>query len=190
MSDLSPESRALLGREGPLDEASGADLDARREAIFRALGVPPPAALPTPTTDTPTAPDPASSAAPASPASMGGSAWPTGAKVALAIAAALVLGAGALLLSPNAEQGPSDSAEGTPLAAGADAGGVTLSSGDSPEALVAGDAPTVEPAPEPADAPPALRPERALAGGGWGDCKPPACRRVPDGGRRPPPCGP
>ncbi|MBK6812288.1 MAG: hypothetical protein IPI43_12655 [Sandaracinaceae bacterium] len=165
MSDLSPESRALLGREGPLDEASGADLDARREAIFRALGVPPPAALPTPTTDTPTAPDPASSAAPASPASMGGSAWPTGAKVALAIAAALVLGAGALLLSPNAEQGPSDSAEGTPLAAGADAGGVTLSSGDSPEALVAGDAPTVEPAPEPADAPPALRPERAPARG-------------------------
>ncbi len=58
MSDLSPESRALLGREGPLDEPSGADLDARREAIFRALGVPPPAALPMPTADALTQPSP------------------------------------------------------------------------------------------------------------------------------------
>jgi hypothetical protein len=165
MSDLSPESRALLGREGPLDEPSGADLDARREAVFRALGVSLPAALPTPTPDTPTPSEPASSATPASPASTGGAAWPAGAKVALAIAAALVLGAGALLLSPNAEQGPSDSAEGAPLAAGADADEVTLSSGDSPEGLVAGDAPAVEPAPEPADAAPALRPEPAPAHG-------------------------
>lgn len=122
MSDLSPESRALLGREGPLDEPSGAELDARREAVFRALGVPPPAPLPTSASDTPALPEPASGPTPGSPTTPGASAWPAGAKVALAIAAALAVGAGALLLSPDAGRDtPPGTLEGAPQHARLDA---------------------------------------------------------------------
>ncbi len=153
MSDLSPESRALLGREGPLDEPSGADLDARREAIFRALGVPPPAALPTPHTHTRTTPEPASHATPASPASTGGTAWPAGAKVALVVAAALVLGAGALLLSPDAQPDlRPDAHESAPLEVGVDAG---VAEGDAPLEDPEGDPSAVDDALEPVETAPA-----------------------------------
>jgi len=123
--DLSPESRALLGREGPLDEPSGAELDARREAIFRALGVPPPAPLPSPAADAsaPTQPQPATTPThPSSSTTAGASAWPAGAKLALAVAAVVVLGAGVLLLSPDAERdAPPSTLEGAPQPESADA---------------------------------------------------------------------
>jgi hypothetical protein len=124
-SDLSPESRALLGREGPLDEPSGAELDARREAIFRALGVPLPAPLPSPAADAPAPPQPQPATAPTHPsgsATPGASAWPAGAKLALAVAAVVALGAGVLLLSPDAERDtPPSTLEGAPQPERADA---------------------------------------------------------------------
>jgi len=162
MTDLSPESRALLGLEGPLDEPSAAELDVRREAIFRALGVPPPSALPTPTADTAPTPEPATVELPESPqapvtppASLGlATSWPTGTKLALAFAAAAVLAVGGLLLTPDAEEPtqPPDAPAGAPPSVGSDAGAEEPLPDTSPDDTLAGDtleAPDPEPLPEP-----------------------------------------
>lgn len=132
MSDLSPESRALLGLEGPLDEPRADELDQRRLAIFAALGVPPPVALPVsadaPGPDvasspgqgpgpsspsSPSSPSPSpSSPSPLTPASTtpgtlaSPSVWTAGVKLSLGLAAVGVLAVGAWLLTPRASDTP------------------------------------------------------------------------------------
>lgn len=153
MTDLSPESRALLGLEGPLDEPTAAELDVRREAIFQALGVPPPAPLPTPADvaapPEPTAPELGSPAHTAPTPLSSPATWPTGLKLAFAFAAVGVLVAGGLVLVPRAEDGPTVDEPSVALGASSDSGAGSLAGDDVDEAPPPPNAPTEEPALEP-----------------------------------------
>lgn len=179
MSDLSPESRALLGLEGPLDEPSPADLDVRREAIFRALGVPPPAALPTPadvaTPPEPVTPELSSPGPTVSTPVTGPAAWPVGMKLAFAFAAVGVLVAGAMLLAPRAEDSHLADDPSVALGEGPDTGAGGLGGDDAleapppPEAI--DDETALEPGAPPRDISPGL-PVREPGSGHDGDRQP------------------
>lgn len=151
MSDLSPESRALLGLEGPLDEPTVAELDVRREAVFRALGVPPPAPLPTPADmaapPAPATPEVGSPATPPTPLT-GPATCPTGLKLAFAFAAVGALVASGLLLTPRADS-PSAGEPSVALGANTDPVAGSLGGDDVDDALPPTSTPTDEPALEP-----------------------------------------
>ncbi|MCB9659944.1 MAG: hypothetical protein H6726_20005 [Sandaracinaceae bacterium] len=119
MTELSDESRALLDLEAGLDEPTGDELDARRLAVFAALGVPAPT-IPGPSApnagETASVPNPEPTPTTSAGAPTGMS---VGLKLALGLVTAAVLGTLGVLVvgdpAPDDLGGPATSVGDVPL---------------------------------------------------------------------------